>query len=136
MSARPQVLCWLMCDAVHIDPATGKHYILGTFSNIRSRQFPMKHPRMIWFLSLSDVGVGKHVLRISMGEPLEPPRPVLQREFESRSPLHRINLINEIQGMVFSKPGDFAITVEIDDEPILVTTLSVSGLPGQSPVEE
>ena len=26
-----------MCDAVHIDPATGKHTILGVFSNIKGR---------------------------------------------------------------------------------------------------
>lgn len=116
-----------MCDAVHIDPATGKHYILGTFSNIRTRQFPIKHPRMIWFLTLADVSVGRHQLVISLGLQMETPTPLIRREFESRSPLHRINLINEIQGLAFEAAGNYAITVEVDDEPILVTNLLVSG---------
>ena len=94
MSTKPQLLNWLMCDGIHIDPASGKHYILGTFSNIRVRQFPAKHPRMFWFLTLSDVTVGKHKLTLSMGLAMDEPKKLIEREFESRSPLHRINLIN------------------------------------------
>jgi hypothetical protein len=67
MNTKPQVLCWLMCDGVHIDPATGKHTLLGVFSAIRGRQFPLTHPFMIWFLTLSDVPAGKHKIRISLG---------------------------------------------------------------------
>ena len=38
---------------VHVDPGTGKHTILGVFSAIRGRQFPLTHPFMIWFLTLT-----------------------------------------------------------------------------------
>ena len=129
-NARPQLLCWLMCDNVHIDPATGKHYILGTFSNLRARSFPMKHPRMVWFLTLTEVSIGHHRIVISMGLHMENLKPVIDREFESRSPLHRINLINELQGLAFDAPGIYAITVEVDNDPILVTSIAVSGIDG------
>lgn len=119
-----------MCDNVHIDPATGKHYILGTFSNLRARSFPMKHPRMVWFLTLTEVPVGMHRIIISMGMPMDQPKPIVDREFESRSPLHRINLINELQGLGFDAPGVYAITVEVDNDPILVTSIAVSGVEG------
>lgn len=125
MSTTPQLLCWLMCDGVHIDPATGKHTILGIFSNIRASQFPMAYPSMIWFLTLTDVTVGPHKLRITMGKPLDEPQTLIEREFESKSPLHRINLINQIAGLRFSAPGNFSITIEIDEQPILVSTLQV-----------
>lgn len=130
-NTRPQLLCWLMCDAVHIDPATGKHYIMGTFSNLRARNFPMKHPRMVWFMTLTEVPVGNHRILISMGLQMENLTPIVDREFESRSPLHRINLINELQGIGFDRPGLYAITVEVDNDPILVTSIAVSGVDGQ-----
>ncbi len=126
VNAKPQLLCWMMCDGVHIDPSTGKHYIMGTFSNIRVRKFPARHPRMVWFLTLSDVSVGQHFLKISLGIPTEAPKVIVQRPFESKSPIHRINLINDIQNLGFEKPGDYSVVIEIDDDPLTVTSLTVS----------
>lgn len=99
---------------------------MGTFSNIRVRQFPAAHPRMVWFLTLSDVSIGKHTLKISMGIPLEEQQVIVERAFESKSPIHRINLINDIQNLRFEKPGDYSVEIEVDDETLMVTSLSVS----------
>ncbi len=126
MQSKPQLLVWLMCDGVHLDPASGKHTILGVFSNIKARAFPVVHPFMIWFITLTDVAPGEHHIRISMG--LDPTNPVelIYRPFESQSPLHRINLINEIRNLSFERPGDYSILIEVDDEPLLATNLTVS----------
>jgi len=124
--SKPQLLVWLTCDAVHIDPASGKHTILGVFSNIKARAFPVTHPHMVWFITLTDVSPGKHRIKLSIG--LDPMNPVelIHREFESQSPLHRINLINELHNVRFEQPGDYSIVLEVDDEPILATSLTVS----------
>lgn len=126
MQSKPQLLAWLMCDAVHVDPGTGKHTILGVFSNIRGRQFPLTHPFMVWFLTMSDVPAGEHKVRISMGT--EPTRmtPLMERSFQSQGHLQRINLINEIRNLGFPSTGDYSILIEIDDEPLLATNLTVS----------
>lgn len=126
MQAKPQLLVWLTCDGVHIDPGTGKHTILGVFSNIKGRSFPLTHPYMVWFMTLTDVTPGKHRVRISMG--LDPTQmsELFLREFESQSPLHRINLINELRNLTFAQPGDYSIMIEVDDEPILATNMAVS----------
>jgi len=50
----------------------------------------------------------------------------LERPFEGQSPLHRINLINEIRNLSFPQPGDYSLLVEIDDEPLLATSLTVT----------
>ncbi len=126
MQSKPQVLVWITCDGVHIDPGTGKHTILGVFSNIRARQFPVVHPFMIWFLTISDVPSGPHKIRISLG--LDPTQmsPLIDRDFESQSPLQRINLINEIRNLSFAQPGDYSIVIEVDEEPLLATSITVS----------
>jgi hypothetical protein len=126
VQAKPQLLVWITCDGVHIDPASGKHTILGVFSNIKARAFPVTHPYMVWFLTLSDVSPGRHRIKLSMGlDPMNPTE-LINREFESQSPLHRINLINEVRNLSFQQPGDYSILIEIDDETILATSLAVT----------
>jgi hypothetical protein len=124
--SKPQLLAWLTCDGVHIDPGSGKHTILGIFSNIQAREFPVTHPFMVWFLTLSDCASGEHKLRISMG--LDPTnlQPLLERTFESQSPLHRINLINEIRNLSFPQPGEYSLLIEVDEELLLATNLTVT----------
>jgi len=126
VQSKPSLLAWITCDAVHIDPASGKHTILGVFSNIKARSFPVVHPYMVWFLTLTDVQPGTHKIKISLGlDPVNPAQ-LLQRDFESLSPLHRINLINELRNLRFEQPGDYHIVIEVDDDPILATNLTVS----------
>lgn len=126
MNSKPQLLAWLTCDGVHIDPGSGKHTILGIFSNIKAHHFPITHPFMVWFLTLTDCAPGEHKMKLSMG--LDPQRMqlLIERPFDSASPLHRINLINEIRNLTFPVPGDYSIEIEVDDEPLLVTNLTVS----------
>lgn len=126
MQSKPQLLAWLMCDGVHIDPATGKHTILGVFSNVRAHRFPVTHPFMVWFLTIADCSAGAHRMRISLG--LDPTnlKPLLDRPFESPGPIHRLNLINEIRNLSFPQAGDYSILIEVDDEPILATSINVT----------
>ena len=111
---------------MHVDPGTGKHTILGVFSNIRGRQFPVVHPFMVWFLTLSDVPSGQHKIKINLGLDATNLKPLIERNFESQSPLQRINLINEIRNLSFPQPGEYSIIIEVDDEPLLATSITVS----------
>jgi hypothetical protein len=127
VQSKPQLLAWLTCDGVHIDPGSGKHTILGIFSNIQARHFPVTHPFMIWFLTITDCAPGQHKLKILMGLDAANPQPLLERPFESQSPLHRINLINEIRNLTFPQAGEYSLLIEIDDEPLLATSMTVTG---------
>ena len=127
VNSKPQLLAWLLCDAVHIDPSSGKHTILGVFSNIMAKRFPVVHPHMVWFMTLTDVAAGPHVMKISMGLDPTDPKPLIERPFDSQGPLARINLINEIRNLSFQQPGEYSILIEIDEEPLLATSLTVAG---------
>jgi hypothetical protein len=125
VNSKPQLLAWLLCDGVHIDPGTGKHTILGVFSNIKALHFPVVHPHMVWFMTLTDVSAGKHTMKILMGLNPMDPKPLIERPFESQGPLVRINLINEIRNLSFPSPGEYSILIEIDDELLLATSIAV-----------
>ena len=127
MSTKPQVLAWITCDSVYVDPATGKHTLLGIFSSLRAKEFPVVHPRMVWFLSFSDLTIGKHQLKITIGLTMaeEEPRTIINREFESPGPQHRINLINDIHRLKFEEPGNYSILIEIDDQVVLASTFPI-----------
>lgn len=133
MQSKPQLLAWVTCDGVHIDPGSGKHTLLGIFSNIHARRFPMIHPFMMWFLTLTDCAPGDHRMKISMGYGNMTPQPLLERPFASQSPLDRINLINEIRDLPFPAPGEYALLIEIDDEPLLATNITITT--DQSPAD-
>src|ERR1700685_2946377 len=126
VNSRPQLLAWLLCDAVHIDPSSGKHTILGVFSNIMAQRFPVVHSYMVWFMTLTDVAAGTHQMKISLGLDPTDPKPLIERAFESQGPLTRINLINEIRNLSFQQAGEYSILIEIDDEPLLATSLTVA----------
>ena len=81
---------------------------------------------MIWFLTLSDVPAGEHKIKISLGLDATQPQSLIERPFESQSPLQRINLINEIRNLSFPQPGDYSIIIEVDDEPLLATSITVT----------
>src|SRR5262249_11393314 len=125
-NSKPQLLCWLTCDAVHMDPGSGKHTILGVFSNIKAQHFPVTHPFMVWFLTITDCSPGPHRMKISMGLDPRSMQPLIERAFTSQTPLHRITLINDIRDLTLPSPGEYALLVEIDDEPLLATNLTVT----------
>lgn len=125
MTTKPTLLNWLICDGVHIDPATGKHTILGVFSAIRPQQFPFKHPFMVWFMTVTNCEPGDHKVKISMGLDPNNATPVIERTFTAQGPLQSANLINQISNLTIPEPGEYSIVIEIDGEIILATNLSV-----------
>ena len=82
---------------------------------------------MVWFLSFSDLTIGKHQLKMTIGLPMaeEDPRTIINREFESPGPQHRINLINDIHRLKFEEPGNYSILIEIDEQVVLASTFSI-----------
>jgi hypothetical protein len=68
------------------------------------------------------------MLKISIGIPMaeDEPRTIINREFDSPGPQHRINLINDIQRLKFETPGNYSILIEIDEQVILASTFPIT----------
>jgi hypothetical protein len=91
-----------------------------------AKRFPVVHPHMVWFMTLTDVAAGSHSMRISLGLDPTDLKSLIERPFESQGPLVRINLINEIRNLSFPQGGEYSILIEIDDEPLLATSITVA----------
>ena len=50
----PVALALILCDYVHIDPATGRRTILGTFYALEAASFPTTYPKMAVYAALTD----------------------------------------------------------------------------------
>ena len=61
----PVVLAMVICDAIYQDPATRKCTILGTFSTINARKFPVVHRQLGVHIALTD-GHGKSRIRLML----------------------------------------------------------------------
>ena len=125
--SKGEVASFITCDQVYVDPTTGKHSLLGVFSNLRAKEFPVKHPSMIWYLSLVEVPQGKHNLKIYFGvlPSEEEPKLIIDRDFESQGAHKRINVINDIKSLYFDEPNSYSIIIEIDGEVVFVDTFAV-----------
>ena len=68
------------------------------------------------------------MLKISIGIPMaeDEPRTIINREFDSPGPQHRINLINDIQRLKFETPRNYSILIEIDEQVILASTFPIT----------
>ena len=54
LSPRPSPQALVICDAGHVDPATGKPYLLGRFDQVRGESFPLKQPQLTVYCSFTD----------------------------------------------------------------------------------
>ncbi|MFW6354380.1 MAG: DUF6941 family protein, partial [Verrucomicrobiota bacterium] len=60
------------------------------------------------------------------GEDVSTARPLVDRAFEAESPLHKINLINEMRHVPLPRAGTYVVIIEVDNEPVMVTNLGVA----------
>ena len=138
ISTKCRLNSFITCDAVHFDPATGKHTLLGIFSSLCAKTFPVVHPKMTWFLSLSELHKGKHHLKISLADPtgeLET-KVIIDRDFQSPNPHERINLINDIHRLKFLEAKTYSIVIEVDDEIVFVDSFRIKHHAEYKPTQE
>lgn len=63
----------VLCDAVCQDPVGGKTALVGLFNDITARKFPVVHPKLAVFASVTGLREGSHAkLEIIRGETEQP----------------------------------------------------------------
>ena len=123
----------------------GKLCLLGAFDTILAAKFPAMHPFCSVALRIvfRDTDEGKHTLRVNLidadGQSLLPGMPVTPLDI--RMPENQffatVNLVFNLQGMRFNKPGQYSVDITLDEQmiariPLQVLNMPASHQPGES----
>lgn len=125
----PLSLAMVICDAVYRDPATGKMTILGTFTALHAREFPLVVPQITVYLALTDAR-GKVPLKFLLIDADEDRDPVYRQELEVDfpDPIAVMDLVLMLGGVVFPLPGEYRLQLHADGEFVIERRIVVVDL--------
>ena len=52
-TVKPALIALVICDDIYQEQSTGKTALVGLFNNMQTRQFPVTHPKMAVFVSVT-----------------------------------------------------------------------------------
>lgn len=130
----PVVLAMIVCDAIHQDPATRKCTILGTFSTISARKFPVTHPQLAVHIALTN-GHGKARIRLTLVGLDETKPPLFSGEgtIEFTDPRVVAELNFRLANVSFPAPGEYRFQVYGNDELLMERRLTVFSVASKQP---
>jgi hypothetical protein len=112
----PIVQAMLLADHIHIDPSTGKRYILGTYNRIMAAKFPHSVPKLCLLLALTN-GHGSTVLRLRVVDMDEERGPLLESAHPANMPNpNEIYYFPVTLSVVFPAPGAYRIQLFADND--------------------
>ncbi|MBN1919496.1 MAG: hypothetical protein JW889_16485 [Verrucomicrobia bacterium] len=101
----PQNLAFIICDSIIEDRETGKKTLVGIFNRVNAKTFPVRHPALSVFVSLTE-GRGRCQAQLQCVKSSEG-NPILEVEgpVEFQSPNAVVELGFNIRGITFPEPG-------------------------------
>lgn len=126
----PVVLAMVICDAIYQDPATRKCTLLGTFSTINARQFPVQHPQLAVHVALTD-GHGRTRIRLMLVGVDENQPPLFssgEGTIDFNDPRMVAELNFTVANLTFPAPGEYRLQVYGNDELLMERRLHVMEL--------
>ncbi len=130
MISVPKVNALLICDQVIVDKYTGKKTLVGIFENINAKKYPVQHPSISVYASLTDAQ-GPYRIKVAiqdlqtgneLGEALIP-------EIHLNDRLATNEIIMNLQGLRFDHEGKYALNFSANDELIATKTFLLQRIP-------
>ena len=120
------VLAIVVCDTIDQYPAKRKCKLLGTFSTIRARQFPVRHPQLSVHIALTD-GHGRTRIRLSLVSADEHQTQLFNGEgvIDFTDPRTVAELNFTIGNLTFPAAGEYRLQVYGNDELLMERRLDV-----------
>ena len=105
-----EILSLVVCDQIITDRLTGKQSLIGMFSVIHAMRFPVNHPQLSVYASLTG-GHGTVSLMIRIVDSNEARTPLVQGQgqVQFNSPLAVANLALQFHGLTFPEPGEYRV---------------------------
>lgn len=122
---RPQVIALLVCDAVHRDPSTGKHFLMGCFNALTARSFPARHPHLAVHVAVTE-GYGALRLEVRLARPDgETIIHRLSADVTFPDPRTVAELSFQFTDVVFPGPEEVRVQVRADDDLVMERRLQI-----------
>lgn len=126
-AAKPIVMSINVCDEIIRDEISKKISLIGLFSQIQAATFPMHHPSLHVYVSLTD-GHGEY--RGELRFVREADNSVIasmKGKVPFHNPLQTVELNFAINNLKFEGPGKYRVEFFCDDEPVGSRQFIVSG---------
>ena len=119
----------ILCDGVHMDPSTGKFFLMGTVDAVRAKEFPATVGLLCVYVCLTD-GMGLVDLRFQVVDAAEEREPIHCEDSKVpwASPLQVIQQVFILPGLTFPEAGAYNFQVKSGDSLIIERRLVVQGL--------
>lgn len=116
----PVALALIVCDSVYREPATGKYTLLGTFSAIGGKDFPLVHDRLWIYVALTD-GRGPTELSLRIVDVEEEREPVAHATFRIvlQDPRAVAEVTCELKKLRFTAPGEYRVQLFSGQDPLM-----------------
>lgn len=123
---QPEILSLVVCDQIITDRVTGKQSLIGIFSVIHATNFPVNHPQLSVYTSLTN-GHGSVDLMIRIVDSNEARQPLVQGQgkVEFHTPLAVANLALQFHGLIFPEPGQYRVQLLCNGELLREARLQV-----------
>jgi hypothetical protein len=130
--AEPYCLAMILCDNVHVDSATGKQTILGTFSAVGAKKFPANFALTVYF-AITDAAEGETELTFRIVDSRhgfdDGSAPVFEHKFPIQSPSPLAVIEGRFGGIaVLPQPGVYHCEL-LTGENVLMSRRLVALLP-------
>jgi hypothetical protein len=116
----PYALALVVCDAIYLDPATGKRTLLGCFSTIGAPEFPATHPMLAVYAAVTDAH-GTVPLTLRLVDADEGREPVFEvtNEISCPDPRTVVEINFAVGNLRFPAPGEYRLQLLSGGMPLL-----------------
>jgi hypothetical protein len=127
---QPLGLAMVICDGIHVDPATGKRTLLGTFTACFAAIFPATVAAMAVYVALTECR-GEFSARLQIVDANEEREPVtvMEGQFASDDPLTVLELDFGLQHVTFPEPGEYRVQLLADGQHVMERRLTAALVP-------
>ena len=122
----PYILAMVLCDEVHVDPSTGKRYVMGTFSTLYSQDFPAVVQRLKVYVAVTD---GRELTSLELsvtdldGEPIRGLEDRVELDFSDPRAVYEVEFL--LEGIGFPTPGEVRFHLLSDGESLMERSLKM-----------
>lgn len=129
----PIPLTLLICDHAWRDPNSGKYFLLGTFSSVRSSAFPFA-TNLVCYFAVTE-GQGKLPVRMELIDVDEERPAVFDAEgiFEFEHPRQVIEGVFAFQNLEIPEPGEYRLKLFVAGEFLMERALQITTAAARNP---